>query len=60
MDTIKGALKSKTVWFNAITGALELTNAFGGFLPPGVGMAVNVVGNVILRFVTSEPLSSKV
>ena len=60
MDSIKGALKSKTVWFNIITGAMELANAFGGFLPPGVAMTVNVVGNVMLRFVTSEPLEAKV
>lgn len=59
MDSIKGALKSKTVWFNIITGAIELTNAFAPFLPPGTAMAVNVVGNVLLRFVTDKPLSEK-
>jgi hypothetical protein len=60
MDSIKGALKSKTVWFNLITGALEVANLFAVMLPPGTITAINVVGNVLLRFVTTEPLEAKV
>lgn len=57
---IKGAFKSKTVWFNLITGALELVNLAGGFLPPGVGLVISAIGNIALRFVTTEPLAAKV
>lgn len=60
MDTLKGLLKSKVFWFNAITGSLELANVFAAVLPPGSAMIINAVGNVALRFVTSEPLSAKV
>lgn len=59
MNSIKGALKSKTVWFNLITGALEIANLFAPVLPPGSMTAINVVGNVLLRFVTTQPLSEK-
>ena len=56
-----GALKSKTVWFNIITGVVELTNALAvplGF-QPGTLTIVAAVGNVILRFLTSQPLDQK-
>lgn len=58
---IKGALKSKTVWFNIITGAVELINAFAMplGLQPGTLTMVAAVGNVFLRFVTSQSLDSK-
>jgi hypothetical protein len=59
MDSVKGALKSKTVWFNVITGVLEIANLFATVLPPGTMTAINVIGNVALRFVTSKPLSEK-
>jgi len=59
MNNIKGALRSKTVWFNLITGALEIANLFAPVLPPGSMTAINVVGNVLLRFVTTKPLSEK-
>ena len=59
MDNVKGLLKSRVFWFNTITGALELTNALTG-VPPGASMAINVVGNIALRFLTTEPLSAKV
>jgi hypothetical protein len=56
-----GALKSKTVWFNIITGALELINALAVPLgiQPGVLTIVAAVGNVALRFLTSHPLEQK-
>ena len=60
MDNVKGLLKSRVFWFNTITGALEVTNALVGIVPPGTAMAINVVGNIALRFLTSEPLSAKV
>ena len=60
MDNVKGLLKSRVFWFNTITGALEVTNALVGIVPPGTAMAINVVGNIALRFLTTEPLSAKV
>lgn len=56
-----GALKSKTVWFNIITGVVELTNAFAVPLgiAPGTLTIVGAVGNVVLRFLTSLPLELK-
>ena len=60
MDSIKGLLFSKVFWFNAITGTLEIANYFAAIIPLGTLMAVNVIGNVALRFVTVEPLAAKV
>jgi len=60
MDKVKGLLFSKVFWFNTITGGLELVNTFGGFLPPGSAMVINVLGNIALRFVTNSPLEDKV
>lgn len=60
MRTLKGLLKSKVFWFNTITGTLELANTFAGVLPPGTAMTVNVLGNIVLRFLTTESLSAKV
>lgn len=60
MDNIKGLLKSKVFWFNVVTGALEVTNALAAVVPPGTAMGINVVGNIILRFLTTESLADKV
>lgn len=61
MKKLKGALKSKTVWFNVITGVLELVNVFAVPLgiQPGTLTMIAAVGNVFLRFVTSQSLDSK-
>ena len=59
MESIKGLLKSKTFYFNVITGLLEITNLFAGVIPPGSLVMVNAVGNIALRFVTTKPLSEK-
>lgn len=54
-----GALKSKTVWFNALSIAVELTGAVAGVLPQGTLLvAVNTV-NIVLRAVTTTALSNK-
>ena len=60
MDSVKGLLLSRVFWFNVVTGILELINTFSGLLPPGTAMALNVVGNIALRFLTKEPLAAKV
>jgi hypothetical protein len=63
---LKGSVKSKTVWFNTITGALLALEPVFPLLQPmlgdawyGVGMAVLTVGNVILRGMTNKALADK-
>lgn len=66
MKTLKGAFKSKTLWFNAIVaGMAALEPVFGtlqAFLPGNVYAYISVVlavGNAILRVITTQPLSTK-
>lgn len=59
-DTLKGALRSRTVWFNVITGGVEMANLLAPTLPAGTVAAVNVLGNIALRFITTQPLADKV
>ena len=67
MDSIKGALLSKTVWFNGlltILGGLDwITNhqSLIATLFPQVGPVLAIVGpiGIILRFMTSKPLAEK-
>jgi len=62
-QTIKGATKSKTIWFNAIVGGLlalepvfPLLQVVLGPSAYAIGMIVLTVGNVILRAVTDKEL----
>ncbi len=59
MDKLIGALRSRTVWFNIVTGALEVANLLTGYAPAGILVGVNVAGNIALRFLTAEPLAAK-
>lgn len=67
-DAIKGALVSKTMWFNCITMAIGgidwITNhsILIGTLVPQSGVLLVIIGAVgtILRAITSQPLSEKV
>jgi hypothetical protein len=62
----KGALKSKTVWFNvliAILGGLELmgahlTTLFGSQVAAAI-MLSGAIANLALRAMTTQPLSAK-
>jgi hypothetical protein len=62
----KGALKSKTVWFNvliAILGGLELmgahlTTLFGSQVAAAI-MLSGAIANLALRAVTTQPLAAK-
>lgn len=62
----KGALKSKTVWFNvliAILGGLELmgahlTTLFGTQVAAAI-MLSGAVANLALRAMTTQPLAAK-
>lgn len=63
---LKGALKSKTVWFNvliAILGSMELfgahlTTLFGTQVAAAILLAGGMA-NLALRAVTTQPLSEK-
>ena len=63
---LKGALKSKTVWFNvfmAVLGGLELVGAhlttlFGTQVAAGILLAGGIA-NLALRAVTTQALSEK-
>ena len=62
----KGALKSRTVWFNvllAILGGLELlgahlTTLFGAQVAATI-MLTGAMANLVLRALTTKPLSEK-
>lgn len=63
---IKGAVKSKTIWFNALTAAfVAIEEAFPVLEPSlgpewyGVVFIILTAGNVALRSITSKPLSDK-
>lgn len=66
MDTIKGALKSKTIWFGMSIAALswlqQALPGVEGLSPEGVSILGSIVGTIILalRVITVESLASKV
>ena len=53
--TVKGLWKSKTFWFNLLTGAAELAQVIP--LPPGTVVLITSVINIGLRLVTTEPVT---
>lgn len=63
---IKGAFKSKTVWWNvllALLGGLELigahlTTLFGTQIAAAI-LAGGAMANIALRAITTQPLSEK-
>jgi hypothetical protein len=60
MKNLTGLLKSKTFWFNAVTGALSIVDIMNGnAISPEVKALIIAVGNVALRFLTTKPLSEK-
>lgn len=50
---MKPILKSKTFWFNVIAEAAN----YGGYLPQKYAIPVVAVANIILRFLTKQPVS---
>ena len=48
----KSIFKSKTFWFNIATAALS----YQGALPQKAQVPVAVVGNIVLRFLTNQPI----
>ena len=60
MKTLKGLLKSKTFWINAIGGGLEIVNALNGnVIPPATAATILMVLNIANRFLTTKPLNEK-
>jgi len=53
---------SKTIWFNVISTILgivaELSNTFPVSDHPKLWISIVAVGNIILRFLTTEPITS--
>lgn len=56
---LKGLLKSKVFWWNAITSVMEVAGLLTGIVPPGTSLVINAVGNIALRFLTTKPLGEK-
>ena len=65
--TLKGALKSKTVWWNILLALLASMELFAGHLTvlfgQNVASAVLLLGamlNLVLRVITTQALADKV
>ena len=58
--TGKALLTSKTFWANALLGGLQVADWALGmhWIPEPYGVAVQSIVNIILRLVTSEPITS--
>lgn len=53
-------LKSKTIWWNLLTGVLTVVDALNGeVIPTEVAAAIIAIGNILLRFKTTKPISGK-
>ena len=51
--------KSKTIWFNALLGAVvAFTQAIGHPLGEDVIAAIVTIGNILLRIITTEPVTA--
>lgn len=57
---IVGTLKSKTFWVNVIGGALQIVNKLQGeIIPVETAIVIQVCLNVVVRWITGEPLEDK-
>lgn len=61
MDTLLGALTSRTVWFNLVMLALDIANLLAPtqLVPPGTLTTVTAILNITLRVLTVESLKAK-
>jgi hypothetical protein len=62
MDSLNGAVKSKTVWLNIVGLLIMLLNnpgIVGLWIPQEVITSVLAILNLILRFLTSQSLAEK-
>lgn len=64
MNTIKQALKSRTVLYGIAIAVLSILQGYVGFIPTSpwvqalIGCSI-ASGVVVLRFVTTQPISEK-
>ena len=64
MNTIKQALKSRTVLYGIAIAVLSILQGYVGFIPASpwiqaiVGCSI-ASGIVVLRFITTQPISEK-
>lgn len=51
--------QSKTFWLNVVAGGLEIAQAVGDLklVPPGTITVIAAIGNIILRRITSSPVT---
>jgi hypothetical protein len=66
LSTLKGALKSKTVWWNILLALLASLEMFAGNLTTLFGqqvaasiLLVGAMANLVLRVVTTQALAEK-
>ena len=66
MQTLKGALKSKTVWWNVLLALLASLEMFAGNLTVLFGqnvaasiLMIGAMANLVLRVVTTKALAEK-
>jgi hypothetical protein len=60
MKNLLGLLKSRVFWFNAVTGTISVVDALTGkLIPTEVSGTIIMIGNVILRLITTKPVSEK-
>lgn len=54
----KSLLQSKTFWFNVASGAVSVASGQMGFtVPPKVAVPVLAIGNILLRLLSSQPVT---
>lgn len=59
MEETKSLWKSKTFWFNAITGFVSVVGTVQAIIPPPAMpyvAGVVAIGNVVLRLITNQPV----
>lgn len=66
MQTLKGALKSRTVWWNILLALLASLEMFAGNLTTVFGaktaatiLMIGALANLVLRSVTTQALADK-
>ena len=56
----KSLFQSRTFWVNLLGGIGSVTGMVSGFIPPSVApyvMGAGAIANILLRLVTSQPVS---
>jgi hypothetical protein len=60
MKSLQGLLKSKTFWFNLVSGiVMFLSETNGKVVSTEIATSIIVAGNIVLRFLTNKPLNEK-